>query len=109
MAAANGPVTAAVVALTHDPSDSSAARALGKALLDAGAARSAAIAWAVAWGRTGAATDLVEYGAALEALDEPDMAREAYERALASGLPRPVYARARSRLVALGGLSGPAP
>jgi len=109
VAAARGPVAAAVLALTRDPSDSTAARALGTVLLDAGAARSAAIAWAVAWGRTGAATDLVEYGAALEALGEPDMAREAYERALASGLPRPVYARARSRLLALGGRSGPTP
>lgn len=101
-ASARGAVVAAISALTRDPSDSTAARALGHALLAAGATRSAAIAWAVAWGRSGAATDLVEYGTALEELGEPDLAREAYQRALASGLPRPIYTRARERLAALG-------
>jgi tetratricopeptide (TPR) repeat protein len=104
LATARVPVTAAVTALTRDPSDSSAARALGHALIDAGAARSGAIAWAVAWGRTGSNRDLVEYAGALEALEEPDLAREAYQRALAAGLPRPLYDRARERLIALGGL-----
>ena len=109
VAAARAPVTAAVTALTRDPSDSTAARALGRALIAAGAARSGAIAWAVAWGHTGSNSDLVEYAGALEALEEPDLAREAYQRALAGGLPRPLYDRARERLSALGGLQSGTP
>jgi len=99
-----------VLAATRDPADADAASRLGRGLLVLGLTRQATLALSVAHGIAHRPTDLVWMAQALEAGGEPDLARDAYIRALQVGLPDPVYEIAKTRLIALGpmapGVSG---
>jgi tetratricopeptide (TPR) repeat protein len=86
----------------RDPADADAASALGRALLTLGLTRQATIALSVAAGIAHRPADLVWLAQALEAWGEPDAARALYIRALGIGLPKDLFAIAKTRLMALG-------